>query len=92
MPCVVPIECPRGRCGGVEFQLGNFHEIDRIKYDVLLILDVSEHVRDPFSFLENSRRHANNFVFHVPLDLGASAIIRVQVSHCELKAGKYFDR
>lgn len=43
---------------GVEFQLGNFHEINRIKYDVLLMLDVFEHVRDPFSFLENSRRHA----------------------------------
>jgi len=62
--------------GSVEFQLGNFHEINRIKYDVLLMLDVFEHVRDPFSFLENSRRHATHFVFHVPLDLSASAIFR----------------
>jgi hypothetical protein len=62
--------------GGVEFQLGNFHEINRIKYDVLLMLDVFEHVRDPFSFLENSRRHATHFVFHIPLDLSASAVLR----------------
>ena len=62
--------------GGVEFHLGNFHEINRIKYDVLLMLDVFEHVRDPFSFLENSRRHAIHFVFHIPLDLSASAIVR----------------
>jgi SAM-dependent methyltransferase len=62
--------------GGVDFQLGNFHEIDRIKYDVLLMLDVFEHVRDPFSFLENSRQHATHFVFHIPLDLSASAIFR----------------
>ena len=62
--------------GGVEFQLGNFHEINQIKYDVLLMLDVFEHIRDPFSFLENSRRHATHFVFHVPLDLSASAIFR----------------
>ena len=61
---------------GIEFQLGNFHEINRIKYDVLLMLDVFEHIRDPFSFLENSRRHATHFVFHVPLDLSASAIFR----------------
>ena len=61
---------------GVEFQLGNFHEINRIKYDMLLMLDVFEHVRDPFSFLENSKRHATHFVFHVPLDLSASAIFR----------------
>jgi hypothetical protein len=62
--------------GGVEFHLGNFHEINQIKYDVLLMLDVFEHIRDPFSFLENSRRHATYFVFHIPLDLSASAIIR----------------
>lgn len=62
--------------GGVEFLLGNFHEISQIKYDVLLMLDVFEHIRDPFSFLENSRRHATHFVFHVPLDLSASAIFR----------------
>ena len=40
------------------------------------MLDVFEHIRDPFSFLENSRRHATHFVFHVPLDLSASAIFR----------------
>ena len=62
--------------GGVEFQLGNFHEINLVKYDVLLMLDVFEHIRDPFSFLENSRRHATHFVFHVPLDLSASAVVR----------------
>lgn len=61
---------------GIEFQLGNFHAINKIKYDVLLMLDVFEHIRDPFSFLENSRRHATHFVFHVPLDLSASAIVR----------------
>lgn len=61
---------------GVEFKLGNFHEINRIRFDVLLMLDVFEHIRDPFSFLENSRRHATHFVFHVPLELSASAIFR----------------
>ncbi len=43
---------------GVEFQLGNFHEVNMMKYDVLLMLDVFEHIRDPFSFLENSKQHA----------------------------------
>jgi SAM-dependent methyltransferase len=62
--------------GSVDFQLGDFHEMNRIKYDVLLLLDVFEHVRDPFSFLENSRQHAVYFAFHIPLDLSASAIVR----------------
>jgi SAM-dependent methyltransferase len=62
--------------GDIKYQLGNFHEINLIKYDVLLMLDVFEHVRDPFTFLENSRKHASYFVFHIPLDLSASAIFR----------------
>lgn len=62
--------------GGVEFVLGDFHEINRITYDVLLMLDVFEHVRDPFSFLENSKRYAVHFVFHIPLDLSASSVVR----------------
>jgi len=60
----------------VEFQSGNFHEINLVKYDVLLMLDVFEHVRDPLSFLENSIRHSTHFVFHIPLDLSASSIFR----------------
>jgi SAM-dependent methyltransferase len=60
----------------LRFQLGDFHETNRITYDVLLMLDVFEHVRDPFSFLENTRRYAAHFIFHIPLDLSASAVAR----------------
>jgi hypothetical protein len=60
----------------LRFQLGDFHQTNRITYDVLLMLDVFEHVRDPFSFLENTRRHAAHFIFHIPLDLSASAVVR----------------
>jgi hypothetical protein len=62
--------------GGVSFELGNFHEINTVKHDVLLMLDVFEHVRDPFTFLEEARKHAKNFVFHIPLDLSAFGVAR----------------
>ena len=62
--------------GGVEFELGNFFEINTVKHDVLLMLDVFEHVRDPFTFLEESREHARHFVFHIPLDLSAFGVAR----------------
>lgn len=62
--------------GGVTFNLGNFHELNAMQYDVLLMLDVFEHVRDPFTFLEESRAHAQKFVFHIPLDLSASGVAR----------------
>jgi hypothetical protein len=58
--------------------LGDFHDKNTDKYDVLLMLDVFEHVRDPHTFLERSRLHADKFVFHIPLDLSASSVLRGQ--------------
>lgn len=60
----------------IHFNLGDFHEINTITHDVLLMLDVFEHVRDPFTFLEMSRKHAHNFIFHIPLDLSSLGVAR----------------
>lgn len=59
------------------FRRGDFHAINTSKHDVLLMLDVFEHVRDPFTFLEKTRPHASYFVFHIPLDISASSVLRV---------------
>jgi SAM-dependent methyltransferase len=61
---------------GINFTCGNFHSLNTTRFDVLMMLDVFEHVRDPFSFLENSRSHAEYFVFHIPLDLSALSVAR----------------
>ena len=60
----------------IEFHLGDFHAINKQKFDVLLMLDVFEHVRDPYTFLEMSQNHAEYFIFHVPLDLSANSVAR----------------
>lgn len=44
--------------------------------DVLLALDVFEHVEDYFSFLRGLHTHAHYMVFHIPLDLSAQAVFR----------------
>jgi len=44
--------------------------------DVLLVLDVFEHVPDYLGFLEALRRKAKWIVFHVPLDVCATAVLR----------------
>ena len=62
--------------GGIKLNLGDFHAINQQKFDVLLMCDVFEDVRDPFNFLELSRMHAHRFVFHIPLDLSASSFAR----------------
>jgi SAM-dependent methyltransferase len=64
------------RHSNLNLRRGNFHEINTEVFDVLLMLDVFEHVPDPFAFLAQSRRHARNFVFHIPLDLSAVSVAR----------------
>lgn len=60
----------------IDFYLEDFHQKNVSFYDVLLMADVFEHVRDPFSFLEQSKHHAKHFVFHIPLDLSAQSVAR----------------
>jgi len=61
---------------GVKFRLGDFHELNQKTYDVVLMCDVFEHVRDPFTFLELTRAHGRYFMFHIPLDLCALSVLR----------------
>lgn len=65
-----------GKIKNLKFYLGDFHEISKRKFDFLLMCDVFEHVRDPFTFLEKSREHAGFFIFHIPLDLSAVSVAR----------------
>lgn len=66
----------KNMAGGITFRLGNINEFNTIQYHLLLMLDVFEHVRDPFTFLEESRAHAQKFIFHIPLDLSAFGVAR----------------
>jgi len=59
----------------ITFILGDFHDKNTDKYDLLLMFNVFEHVRDPYTFLERSRLHVDEFVFHIPLDLSASRVL-----------------
>lgn len=60
----------------VSFEVGNFFELNKQHYDLLLLLDVVEHVPDPLSFLVSLHNHAEYFVFHIPLDLNAISVVR----------------
>ena len=45
-------------------------------YDVVLLLDVIEHLSNPFEFLVQVRPRGRHFVFHFPLDLSALSVLR----------------
>lgn len=47
-------------------------------YDLLLTIDVFEHVPDYLGFLKSLRSRAEMKVFHIPLDLSVSSVLRPQ--------------
>lgn len=48
---------------------------DHGRYDVLLLIDVLEHVDDYLTFLRSLRPRASFHVFHVPLDMNIQGIV-----------------
>lgn len=44
--------------------------------DLLIMMDVFEHVDDYLGFLKRCKKKARNTIFHIPLDLSVSAILR----------------
>jgi len=47
-----------------------------IKFDLLLMIDVFEHVDDYLGFIRKTKSKADYFIFHIPLDLSISALFR----------------
>ena len=47
-----------------------------LKFDTILCIDVFEHVENYMGFLRKLRNKAEHKVFHIPLDLSVSALLR----------------
>ncbi|MDO8805339.1 MAG: class I SAM-dependent methyltransferase [Elusimicrobiota bacterium] len=60
----------------IRFILGDFLKHNKAHYDLILLLDVMEHLGDPFTFLNGLHGSADYYLFHVPLDLNALAVLR----------------
>jgi len=71
------LEMCRGKANQrLQFKLADIsHEYDAF-FDLMLVLDVVEHVEDYFGFLESIRPRADLKIFHFPLDLSAQAVAR----------------
>jgi len=62
----------------IRLTVGDFAAVNTRTYDVILLLDVIEHVPNPFAFLTRLRDKARYFVLHIPLDLSALTVAREQ--------------
>ncbi len=53
-----------------------FSENNENKIDILLVIDVFEHIPDYMGFVEKCKNKAKYKIFHIPLDLHASSLVR----------------
>jgi hypothetical protein len=60
----------------LHFKLADLGKEQGVSYDLLLILDVIEHLEDYFTFLREIRPQGHNKIFHFPLDLSVQAVVR----------------
>jgi cyclopropane fatty-acyl-phospholipid synthase-like methyltransferase len=60
----------------LEFRLADIRQEESAFFDLILVLDVVEHIEDFFSFLRGIRSKSNLKIFHFPLDLSVQAVLR----------------
>ena len=64
----------------INFYLGDFVNNNlSTNIDVVLVIDVLEHVKDYYGFLEKLKQKAKYFVFHIPLDLSCRTILKPHI-------------
>lgn len=61
----------------LKFRCGDLLDDDAASFDLLMCMDVFEHISDYLGFLRRLRHKAVHKLFHVPLDLSVSTILRV---------------
>lgn len=77
-PQAISLAIPR-----TKFNL-TFHQSDFLKEnfpvaDLLLMIDVMEHVDDFYYFLRELQPRGRNFIFHIPMDLSCRTILKPHV-------------
>lgn len=78
----------RHRESDIRFVLGDFFEQDVASADLVLVLDVIEHLGNPFDFLDQLRGRCHHAVFHFPLDLSVMSVLREKpLLHVRRKVG-----
>ena len=63
-------------------------------FDVLLVMDVVEHIEDCFGFLRSIREKAEYKIIHIPLDMSVSLLVRNRLMDVRKSVGHihYFSK
>ncbi len=60
----------------LQFHLDDYTRSEHSKADLILVIDVAEHVDDIYSFLRRLRDKGLNFIFHIPLDMSCRTLLK----------------
>jgi SAM-dependent methyltransferase len=61
----------------IKFIKGGFEQLDTSeKYDIVMMIDVFEHVEDYYGFIRDAKPLGSKFIFHIPLDLSVQTVLR----------------
>ncbi|MCU7842296.1 MAG: class I SAM-dependent methyltransferase [Candidatus Thiodiazotropha sp. (ex Monitilora ramsayi)] len=72
----------------IHFTTGDFLTEDDNFYDLLLLIDVLEHLADPHDFLRQCQGKSRYLLIHFPLDLSALSVVReTPLLHVRRKVG-----
>ncbi len=52
---------------GIKFIIGDIYTLDQEKYDLLLVIDLLEHVYYQHNFLDTVKTKSNYSIFHIPI-------------------------
>jgi SAM-dependent methyltransferase len=63
----------------VSFYNEDFTATENIHADLLMVIDVLEHVDDYYGFLRKLKMKSNFFIFHIPLDLSCRTVLKPHV-------------
>ncbi len=68
--------CKAKETENLEFYLKDLLVEDDVTFEVVMAIDVFEHVEDYFGFLRKLRSKGKYQIFHIPLDLSAQSVLR----------------
>jgi SAM-dependent methyltransferase len=60
----------------LHFKLADILQEQDVFFELLLVLDVFEHLEDCFGFLRALKSKSQNKIFHIPLDLSVQTVLR----------------
>lgn len=69
--------CEQRKEGRLEYKLTNLLEDTSVYYNVVMAIDVIEHVEDCFEFLRKLKQRGEYKIFHIPLEMSVQSVLRM---------------